>query len=90
MGWVVNAMSRRLYPREREQLPILQEAGRALEPVWTDAENLVPTGIRSTYCLPYSGRHVYSTCKSTMCLEVGDIRMQLRERLAVIQITKLW
>jgi hypothetical protein len=33
-----------LYPRERH---IVQEAGWAPGPVWTGAENLVPTGIRS-------------------------------------------
>ena len=28
-------------------IPIVQEAGWAPEPVWTGAENLAPTGIRS-------------------------------------------
>jgi len=28
-------------------IPIVQEAGRAQGPVWTGAENLAPTGIRS-------------------------------------------
>jgi len=32
---------------EKDPLPIVQEAGWASEPVWTDAENLAPTGIRS-------------------------------------------
>jgi hypothetical protein len=31
----------------KDPIPILQEAGWAPGPVWTDAENLVPTGIRS-------------------------------------------
>ena len=35
-----------LNPRERP-VPIVQEAGWAPGPVWTGAENLVPTGIRS-------------------------------------------
>ena len=35
-----------LYPWENP-VPILQEVGWAPEPVWTLAENLVPTGIRS-------------------------------------------
>jgi hypothetical protein len=30
----------------KDAIPILQEAGWALEPVWRGAENLVPTGIR--------------------------------------------
>jgi len=36
-----------LYPRERP-IPIVQEAGWAPRPVWTGAENLAPTGIRSS------------------------------------------
>jgi hypothetical protein len=32
---------------ERDPVPIVQEAGWAPGPVWTDAENLAPTGIRS-------------------------------------------
>ena len=35
-----------LYPRERPGTHV-QEAGWAPEPVWTGAENLAPTGIRS-------------------------------------------
>ena len=37
-GWVVNATPRPLYPRERETVPIVKEAGW----VWTGAENLAP------------------------------------------------
>ena len=45
MGWVVNATPRPLYPR---QWPGTQpEAGLSLRAVWTGAENLSPTGIRS-------------------------------------------
>ena len=33
---------------KRERVPILQEAGCASRPVWTDAENFAPTGIRTT------------------------------------------
>jgi hypothetical protein len=35
-----------LYP-EKSPEPIVQEAGRDPGPVWTGAENLAPTGIRS-------------------------------------------
>ena len=31
----------------KDPVPIVQEAGWAPEPVWTGAENLAPTGIRS-------------------------------------------
>jgi len=47
MGWVVNVTPLPLYPRERDPVPILQEAGWAPGPVWTGAENLSPTGILS-------------------------------------------
>ena len=57
-GWVVNATPRPLYPREREPLPIVQEAGLAPRPVWTGAENLVLTGIRSPD-LPVRSKYLY-------------------------------
>jgi hypothetical protein len=38
--WMVNAMPRPLYPRERDPVPIVQEAEWAQGPVWTGAENL--------------------------------------------------
>jgi hypothetical protein len=34
-------------PLENNALPIAQEGRWAREPVWTGAENLAPTGIRS-------------------------------------------
>ena len=39
---MVNAKPRQLYSREREAVPIVQEAVRAREPVWTGAQNLAP------------------------------------------------
>ena len=47
---VVNATLRRLYPRERHPIPIVQEAGWAPGSVWTDWENVAPTGIRCPDC----------------------------------------
>jgi len=41
MGWV-NATPRPFYRRERQPVPILQEAGWAPVPVWTGEENLAP------------------------------------------------
>jgi len=46
MGVVVNATPRPLYPGN-DPVPIVHEAGWAPGPVWTDAENLASTGIRS-------------------------------------------
>jgi hypothetical protein len=40
--------ARLLYPRERDPIPIQQETGWAPGPVWTDAEKLALTGLRST------------------------------------------
>ena len=34
-----------LYPRQRDPVPVLREAGWSAGPVWTSAENLAPTGI---------------------------------------------
>jgi len=48
MGWVVSATLRPVYPRERDPVPIVQEAGWAPGPVWTCAEILAYTGIRYT------------------------------------------
>ena len=39
MGWVVNATPRPLYPRERDPVPIVEEAGWAPGSVWTGAGN---------------------------------------------------
>ena len=47
MGWVVNATARPLFTRERDLVPIVQEAGWTSGSVWTGAENLAPTGARS-------------------------------------------
>ena len=44
---VVTDTRRPLYPGETAPRLIVQEAGWATGPVWTDAENLTPTGIRS-------------------------------------------
>jgi hypothetical protein len=45
--WVLKATPRTLFSRERDPVNIVQEAGWAPRPVWTGAENLAPTGIRS-------------------------------------------
>jgi hypothetical protein len=64
MGWVVNATPWPLYPREREPVLILHEACWVPGLLWTGAENLTHTGIRSRdrpyrrgslYRLHYSG-----------------------------------
>jgi hypothetical protein len=49
-GWVVNATLLPFYLREVEPVLIVQEAKWVSVPVWTCAENLAPTGIRSPDC----------------------------------------
>ena len=46
-GWGVSVTPRPLFIPGEDPVPIVQEAGRAPEPVWTGVDNLVPTGIRS-------------------------------------------
>jgi len=49
-GWGVSATPRLLFTPGKDPVPIVQEAGWAPKPVWTGAENLAPTGIRSPDC----------------------------------------
>jgi len=46
-GWGVSVMPRPLFTPGKDTVPIVQEAGWAPGLVWTGAENLTPTGIRS-------------------------------------------
>ena len=57
MGWVVNATPRPLYPRERDPVRNVQEAGWAPGPLWTGAENHAPTEIRSRTVEPVASRY---------------------------------
>ena len=66
--WVANVTPRPLNPREKDSVPIVQEAGWAPEPVCTGAKNIASTGIRSPdrparkeslYRLSYSDPYIY-------------------------------
>ena len=46
-GWWSTPLAGSFTPG-KDPVPIVQEAGWAPEPVWTGAENLSPTGIRSS------------------------------------------
>jgi hypothetical protein len=46
-GLVVRSTHRPHFTPGRDPVPIVEEAGWAPEPVWTGAENIAPTGIRS-------------------------------------------
>ena len=74
-GWVVNARPRPPYYWERDPSPTVQEARWATGPVWTEAESIVPTGIRSSdlpvrseslYRLRYPGPNL--VCINRFCL----------------------
>jgi len=45
--WGVSVTPRPLFTPGKEPVPIVQEAGWASGPVWTGAETLAPTGVRS-------------------------------------------
>jgi hypothetical protein len=47
-GQRVSVMLRPLFTSGKDPVPIVQEAGWTPGPVWTGAENLAPTGIRSS------------------------------------------
>ena len=72
-------MFRPLYPRERDPVPLVREAEWAPGPVWTGAEILAPTGIRSQdrsarseslyrlrYPGPYSRKYITETRSGTI------------------------
>ena len=46
-GWGVSVTPRPFFIPGKDPVPIVQEAGWAPGPVWTGAEDLAPTGIRS-------------------------------------------
>jgi len=46
-GWGVSVTPRPLFTLGKDPIPIVQEAEWTPGPVWTGAENLAPTGIRS-------------------------------------------
>lgn len=49
-AWTVNTISQTLFPLERDHVPIVQEAGWALEPVWTGRKNLASTAVGTRNC----------------------------------------
>ena len=46
-GWEVSVTPRPLFTQGKDPVPIVEEAGWAPGPVWTNAENFAPTLIRS-------------------------------------------
>ena len=62
-GWEVCVTPRPLFTPEKDPVPIVQEAEWTPGPVWTDAENLAATGIRS----PDRPARSQSLCVSVCC-----------------------
>ena len=57
MGWVAKVTPRPLYPREKDPVPIVEEAGWAPGPVWTGVENLHPPGFDPRTVQPVASRY---------------------------------
>ena len=56
-GWGVSVTPRPLFTHGKDPVPIVQEGGWSLGPVWTGVENLAPTGIRSPTVQPVATRY---------------------------------
>jgi hypothetical protein len=55
--WVVSSTPRPKFTPRKDSVPIVQEAGWAPGPVWTDTENLAPTGIDPRTVQPLVSRY---------------------------------
>jgi hypothetical protein len=90
MGMRVHRHAPPILPWERDQVPNVQQGGWAPGPVWTGAEKLAPSEIRSPdrparskslYRLRYPG-------PKPLCS--GDIKMAGGHNMAASQITNLF
>jgi len=80
-GWMASVTPRPHFTPGKDSVPIAQEAGWAPGPVWTSAENLVPTAIRSRTLNPVwiniykiiveSPQVQQHVCSSTECSQTG-------------------
>jgi hypothetical protein len=94
MGWVVNATPRPLHTRESDPVPIVKEAAWATRTDWPGAENLNPTGIRSSdpparskslYRLSYPGPNdLFSSHFPTSTLHALSITSPMRVNLLLL------
>ena len=53
-GWGVSVTPRPHFTPRKDPVPIVKDAGRPPVPIWTGAENLDPTGLRSPHRPPHS------------------------------------
>jgi hypothetical protein len=86
LGWVVNATLRPLYNPGKTRYPLYRRLGGPPGPVWTSAENLAPTGIRSPdrparsqslHRLSYPDPRQYSTKPKITNTELANHRCRI-------------
>jgi len=80
-GWGISVTHRPLFTPAKKPLPLVQEAGWAPEPVWTGAENLDPTEIRSPdrpVVIPTElpGPHIKSSLLEILCCWVPSANLR--------------
>jgi hypothetical protein len=94
-GWGVSVTPRPLFTPGKDPVPFVQEAGWAPGPVWTGAENLVPTGIRSLdrparsqslYTLSYPAPYLLY-CQGIYILSKDDSLTQICVTINTLQCT---
>jgi hypothetical protein len=85
-GWVFSSTPRPYFTPGKDPVPIVQEAGWALGPVWTGAEILATTGIRSPdrparskslYRLSYPAHTYTKYYGALIATDLGSIRLCL-------------
>jgi len=63
---MTNGTPRPLFTPGKDPVPIVQEAGWAPGPVWTGAENLVPTGFDPRTVQPVASRYTEYATRPTL------------------------
>ena len=92
---MVNSTPRPLYPRERDLVHIVQEAGWAPGPVWTGEENLAPTvqhvASRYTdYAIPaHSVMNTNKNMMMTMKMIMKMIMMKMKMKMMKMMMMKI-
>jgi hypothetical protein len=83
-GWGVNVTPWPLFTPGKDTVPIVQEAGWTLAPIWTGAENLVPTVIRSPDRPALANSYTDDATRPTYCCSItgkyGIIRRLLNQK----------
>jgi len=92
--WGVSVTPRPLFTPGKDPVPIVQETGWARGPVWTDAENLAPTGIgfpgrparsQSLHIYPF----YFETCCSFLSLLYGRNMFNVFEKFTLLFTNKM-